>query len=306
LIHRPQILFLDEPTLGLDTPSRQSLWKYIRKLNDELKLTILLTTHYLEEADKLSDRVAIIHQGQIKTVEKPDKLKDEIRGDVVSLQFRAPENKNSISTHLSKSDFVKDAKWEQDKLHLYVSNGASSIPKLIESCAEISTSVDNVSYSRPTLDDVFIQYTGGSIESGATDTEDKWWEKWAGKGGGGKWAKQWQENTDPSESGESDTSNEEQTWSKEEVENWHANKQWSAEESQQWENNKQWSKEEAAVWHESQKETSNNEQMNSENKTDSDQNKNHWPEDNDGDWNTKDKPEWDRSSSDTWPDGSKK
>ena len=242
LIHRPKILFLDEPTLGLDTQSRQSLWKYIRKLNNEFGLTILLTTHYLEEADKLSNRVAIIDKGNIKVIDKPEVLKDGISGDVVSLQFNDPQNKNDITDKLRDNDFVRDTMWEKDKLHLYVSNGATSIPRLIENCNEIKAEVINVSYQRPTLDDVFIKYTGSSIDAQGDDGEEKWWEKWAGKGGGGMWAKKWQQANDASDG-------EEKVWTAEEAEEWHKTKQWSEEESAQWNDNKQWSAEEAAAWH---------------------------------------------------------
>jgi len=243
LIHKPKILFLDEPTLGLDTQSRQSLWKYIRKLNGELGLTILLTTHYLEEADKLSNRVAIIDKGQIKVIDKPEALKDQIRGDVVSLQFDKPADKNQIANGLGTNDFVKDSMWEGDKLHLYVSNGATSIPRLIENCNELKADVSNVSYSRPTLDDVFIKYTGSSIDAQEDGGEEKWWEKWAGKGGGGKWAKKWQQENQETDS--SDASE----WSAEEAAEWHKNKQWSEEDAKSWEDNKQWSAEESAAWH---------------------------------------------------------
>lgn len=327
LIHRPKILFLDEPTLGLDTPSRQSLWQYIRKLNSELGLTILLTTHYLEEADKLANRVAIIHKGQIKVVEKPEKLKDEIRGDVVSLQFNKPENKNQITEKLSENDFVKDQKWEQDKLHLYVSNGATSIPRLIENCSELNCLVENVSYSRPTLDDVFIQYTGSSIDATESDGENKWWEKWAGKGGGGKWAKKWQD----SQTEESAEPTSDKEWTAEEAEQWHKNKQWSEDETTQWQNNKQWSKEESAAWHEDQNQDRNKNQNKNPNQeqskpfsnTDGSDNADRsnntdntsskdvpeksaspWPENSD--WNENNSQQWGNNDSKKWPDGSDK
>ncbi len=245
LIHRPKILFLDEPTLGLDTQSRQSLWKYIRKLNDELGLTILLTTHYLEEADKLSNRVAIIDKGHIKVIDKPDALKDDISGDVVSLQFQDPQNKNDIVNAMRSNDFVMDTMWEKDKLHLYVSNGATSIPRLIENCNEIKADVINVSYQRPTLDDVFIKYTGSSIDA-TEEGEEKWWEKWAGKGGGGMWAKKWQQANAESE-------DDAKVWTTEEAEEWHKNKNWSKEEAAEWNDNKQWTAEESAAWHAEQK-----------------------------------------------------
>jgi len=245
LIHRPKILFLDEPTLGLDTQSRQSLWTYIRKLNEEFGLTFLLTTHYLEEADKLANRVAIIDKGEIKTIGRPDELKDQISGDVVSLHIDKPKDKNTLVSTLHNNDFVKDSKWEDDKLHLYVSNGASAIVKLIEDCHNANADVINVSFSRPTLDDVFIQHTGSSIDSSSNEGEEKWWEKWAGKGGGGSWAKKWKED----DSVESNKHDSEKQWSEDDAAEWHKNKKWSEEESAKWEDNKQWSQKESAAWH---------------------------------------------------------
>ena len=228
LIHKPQLIFLDEPTLGLDTQSRRNLWDYIRKLNSELGLTILLTTHYLDEADKLASRVAIIDKGQIKVHGKPETLKDQIQGDVVSLQFEDPKDKNALETKLTANSFVKEHKWEQNKLHLYVTNGASCIPQLIEECNALNTHVKNVSFARPSLDDVFIKITGASIEAQADEGENKWWEKWAGKGGGGAWAKKWQEANKKSEN-----SDDNQEWQAEAG-------QWSEEEQKQW-----WSQQQA-------------------------------------------------------------
>ncbi len=194
LIHRPKVIFLDEPTLGLDTKSRHSLWKYIEKLNTELGLTILLTTHYLEEADSLSHRVAIIDAGQIKIIDTPETLKSNIHGDVVSLEFA--ENTNStdeLSWELKQQDFVKDTVWENAKLHLYVNNGAESIPKIVTFTNKNNVELKNISFSRPTLDDVFIQYTGNSLDGNKEEAGEQWWEKWAGKGGGGKWSNKWNE-----------------------------------------------------------------------------------------------------------------
>ncbi len=255
LIHRPKILFLDEPTLGLDTQSRKSLWTYIRKLNGELGLTILLTTHYLEEADKLANRVAIIDKGEIKTLGKPDELKDKIRGDVVSLHINHPQDKEKLAGILQVNDFVKDSKWEDDKLHLYVSNGATAIVKLIEDCQLAQTEILHVSFSRPTLDDVFIQYTGSSIDATAEGSETQWWEKWAGKGGG-NWNKKWQkENT---EKPNNETSSNQQ-WSEEDAAEWHENKNWSKKENADWEDNKHWNQQESAAWHNKKNNTPDNE-----------------------------------------------
>ncbi len=195
LIHHPQVLFLDEPTLGLDTQSRRSLWQYIRKINDELGLTILLTTHYLEEADKLANRVGIINQGQIKVVDTPNALKKSLGGDVVSLEFEYEASENeSLSWKLSNSDFIKDTTWEGNKLHLYVTNGAQAIPKIMQMATQEGAKIANISFSRPTLDDVFIKYTGSSLSGDNEEGGEQWWEKWAGKGGSNsKWAKKWQQ-----------------------------------------------------------------------------------------------------------------
>lgn len=193
LIHRPRVLFLDEPTLGLDTQSRQSLWQYIRKLNSELQLTILLTTHYLEEADRLSHRVAIIANGQIKITGTAEALKDAIHGDAVIIEFEHNDDTTHwLGQQLRSEDYARDLAWENDKLRLYVSNGASAVPRVMEKATAAGVRVKNIAFARPTLDDVFIKYTGTSIQANKEATGAAWWEKWAGKGGG-KWAKKWQE-----------------------------------------------------------------------------------------------------------------
>ncbi len=194
LIHRPRVLFLDEPTLGLDTQSRQSLWQYIRKLNSELKLTILLTTHYLEEADRLSHRVAIIAGGQIKIIGTAEALKDAINGDAVIIEFEQnDESSQWLAQQLRSEDYVRDLAWEDEKVRLYVSNGASAVPRVMEKAAAANVRIKNIAFARPTLDDVFIKHTGSSIQGKKEESGGAWWEKWAGKGGGGKWAKKWQE-----------------------------------------------------------------------------------------------------------------
>jgi ABC-2 type transport system ATP-binding protein len=110
LIHRPEVLFLDEPTLGLDIQTREKIHEYIRRLQEEKKMTIFLTTHYMEEADKLCDRVAIIDHGQIKAMDDPEKLKGDVGGDVVTLKI-APESKDKIQETLAeirKQPFVEN------------------------------------------------------------------------------------------------------------------------------------------------------------------------------------------------------
>jgi len=225
LIHRPKILFLDEPTLGLDTTSRQSLWKLIRQLNQDFGLTILLTSHYLEEADKLAHRVAIINQGKIKIVDTPEQLKNSLQGDAITLEF-ASQNEQTLqfSEKVKSEDYTKDTIWENKKLHLYVTNGASSIPKLMSMANDMAVEVQNISFARTTLDDVFIKYAGTSIDVNEQETTEQWWEKWAGKGGQNQWSKKWQKDQPNQENAEQTTDHEtawpeQQTWQDNEKQN---------------------------------------------------------------------------------------
>ncbi len=194
LIHRPKLLFLDEPTLGLDIKSRQNLWKYIQKLNKEEGLTILLTTHYLEEADHLSHRVAIINQGSIQVVDTPAELKNSIHGDSIILTFEDQGPKVGEFTYAMHEDpDVKDVTWQNDNLHIYVDNGGEAVAKFVRLASENGLVIKNLSLAQPTLDDVFLKYTGTTLEDTQEEETEEWWHQWAGKGGGGgKWQKNWE------------------------------------------------------------------------------------------------------------------
>lgn len=196
LIHRPKILYLDEPTLGLDIRSRKILWRHIEELNRKFGLTILLTTHYLEEADKLAHRVAIINAGRIRIVGTPDELKNGIHGDSVVLSFDAVGNTERGYADLLKQDGIaRDAVWEGSNLHLYVEDGAGSVPQIVERAGPAGVHIKTLSLARPTLDDVFLKYTGASLLEVKEEEGEQWWTQWAGKGGGGgdwkKMAKKW-------------------------------------------------------------------------------------------------------------------
>ncbi len=192
LIHRPTLVFLDEPTLGLDIKSRKNLWTYVEKMNRELGLTILLTTHYLEEADKLAQRVAIINAGKIRITGTPDELKNTIHGDAVVLSFEQQDHATAAFAYSMKSEpEIKNILWQGNKLHLYVANGAESIPKIALVASQQGLTIKSLALSRPTLDDVFLKYTGSSLTEAKEDTGDEWWKQWAGKGGGGNWNKKW-------------------------------------------------------------------------------------------------------------------
>ncbi len=198
LIHKPRILFLDEPTLGLDIHSRKILWRYIEELNSKSGLTILLTTHYLEEADSLSDRVAIINSGQIQVIGTSDELKNAIHGDSIKLTFDAAnEAEKNYASQLKSHDFVTDTVWEGNNLYIYVDNGATRVTSIMDEAKNHKVEIKTLSLARPTLDDVFLKYTGTSmLDSGDDEGEEEWWKQWAGKGGGGnwkKWAGDWEE-----------------------------------------------------------------------------------------------------------------
>jgi len=208
LIHRPPLLFLDEPTLGLDIKSRKMLWHYIQKLNSETGLTILLTTHYLEEADRLAHRVAIISGGKIRTVGTPDELKGTISGDALILHLEQHNGAaQQFEAALKQTDYVKDSMWEGNKLHLYVTNGAESVPQISELAGKHGIHIVTLSLSSPSLDDVFLKYTGSSMEEDGEESGDEWWKQWAGKGGG-NWQRKWNTASEQSNGGDEPLSEE--------------------------------------------------------------------------------------------------
>lgn len=255
LIHRPQVLFLDEPTLGLDIKSRKGLWHLITRLNQEMGLTILLTTHYLEEADKLAHRVAIINQGQIQVVGTPEELKQSIKGDAIILSFpQVDQATQDFGYQLGQEKFVKDQIWQGERLYLYCENSSSHIAEIIKAAEAKAIKISNLSLAGPSLDDVFIKYTGTSIEKGEEESGDEWWKQWAGKGGGswgGKW-KNWQEkNQDDSDAAlESEAKEMAQSWPQES--DWQKQDsqadQEQTEPEQSWPQQGQWSKEQQEQW----------------------------------------------------------
>lgn len=194
LMHRPKVIFLDEPTLGLDIHSRRNLWRYVRKLNTELNLTILLTTHYLEEADHLAHRVAIINKGRICAVDTPQGLKRQVGGDAIIVKVDGgPEKLNLLQQDLQANPLVRKLIREDERLNVYVDHGAATIPAIAVRASELEIALREVTLTQPSLDDVFLQHTGNRMDSETTDAQQPWWQQWAGKGGGsGKWAKKWQ------------------------------------------------------------------------------------------------------------------
>ena len=166
LVHSPEILFLDEPTTGLDPGSRRVLWEEIKRLRDS-GVTIILTTQYLEEADELADRIAIIDEGLVVAEGTSDELKASIGGDVITLSFYSDEDLEKAKNILT------DAVQSKDELRITVADGASKIPEYINKLISEGIEVSTVSASKPTLDDVFLEVTGNRLEGNEKPTEEE-------------------------------------------------------------------------------------------------------------------------------------
>jgi ABC-2 type transport system ATP-binding protein len=161
LTHRPKVLFLDEPTLGLDAQTRRHIWDYIRKLNMEAGVTIILTTHYMEEADFLCGRAAIMDHGKFVALDTPVRLKDTLGGDVVSLELEGETA--AFLDDLGRRDWIKRSRFHEDVLSLTMEKGERRIPELVVIAREKGVTVNCVHLRKPSLEDVFLHFTGRTI-----------------------------------------------------------------------------------------------------------------------------------------------
>ena len=159
ILHKPKILFLDEPTLGLDPRSRESMWKYIQRLVQEEKITIILTTHYMEEADILCDRIAIIDRGKIIALDTPSKLKEIVGGgDIIKL--RLGDNKEDIDMLLKDLSFIREIETDADgSVILSVEDASRNLPIILK-----RINVESVEFSNHNLNDVFIHFTAQNFK----------------------------------------------------------------------------------------------------------------------------------------------
>jgi ABC-2 type transport system ATP-binding protein len=163
LVHQPTLLFLDEPTTGLDPQSRARLWDEVRRLRDG-GTTIFLTTHYLDEADALCDRLAIIDDGRIVVEGTPDALKRQIAGDVVTLGLDTQDSALTRAEELLRSQsFVRELTIEDTVLRLYVEQGETALPAILRILDGAGLTLRSIALARPTLDDVFLRQTGRSL-----------------------------------------------------------------------------------------------------------------------------------------------
>lgn len=171
LVHRPQVLFLDEPSLGLDTQTRRHIWDYVRKLNKEEKVTIILTTHYMEEADYLCERVAIVDHGKIVALDSPKNLKDDLGGDVVSLELEGG-NGSDFEAELKTREWLRRIDKHDGTINLKVRNADRHIPEIFTIAESRGVSISCVNIRKPSLEDVFLRYTGRTMrDQEASQTE---------------------------------------------------------------------------------------------------------------------------------------
>ncbi len=161
LINRPKLLFLDEPTLGLDVQTRAAVWDYIRRLKREFGMTLFMTTHYLEEADNLCDRIALIDRGKILKIGSPVELKESIGGDIIEIEVRNGDP--DLSEVLSKIEHVLEVKRTNSQYRMKTELGEETAPSVIEALRLGGAKVMKISIAKPSLDQVYLEYTGRSI-----------------------------------------------------------------------------------------------------------------------------------------------
>jgi ABC-2 type transport system ATP-binding protein len=170
LVHRPKVLFLDEPTTGLDPEARAELWQEIERLASAEEISILLTTHYLEEADRLAAELAIVDRGRIVAAGTPDQLKRELQGDTVQVELVETADGNAAAT-ASRVSGLEEVSVDGRRLRARAANGAAAIPSLITALERNGLAVASATIARPSLDDVYLRHAGRSFQHADTATD---------------------------------------------------------------------------------------------------------------------------------------
>jgi ABC-2 type transport system ATP-binding protein len=179
LIHRPEVLFLDEPTTGLDPQARNAVWDYLRRIHKEEKVTIAITTHYLDEAEILCNRVAIVDYGRLMALGTSTELKREVMGgEVVEAQFSSFPDE--AFEKLRNSEVTLDIKKRDDMLTILTRNGAEAVPRIVELANSGGGKISSITLRQPTLDDVFLHFTGRSIREDTEVARKKFVSAWEG------------------------------------------------------------------------------------------------------------------------------
>jgi len=164
LIHRPQILFLDEPTLGLDIQTRAEIWKYIAHLREAFGMTIFLTTHYMEEADRLCDRIGIIDRGALKALDAPERLKQQLGGDVITLTLEGGEAEVSqAAAAIAALPGVRGVTVKDGRHTVLAAHGEPLLPALFAALKPLRAALRDLVLKRPSLDDVYLHHTGRAL-----------------------------------------------------------------------------------------------------------------------------------------------
>ena len=164
LLSRPAVLFLDEPTVGLDIQTRRKIWGYIRKICKDFGMTIFISTHYMEEADGLCDRIGIIDFGKIQVIDKPKSMKSAIGNEIISFNLvDGKANQDTLIDQISKIEFVKEVKNKQNLITVFSTKSNEVIPKIFQASTNLEMKISSLTLKQPTLDDVFISYTGHDL-----------------------------------------------------------------------------------------------------------------------------------------------
>jgi ABC-2 type transport system ATP-binding protein len=162
LIHYPKVLFLDEPTIGLDPQTRDHVWRYIRELKETHDITVVLTTHYMDEADRLSDRIAIMDYGKVIALDTPAKLKETLEGDVIIVKA---SNLNTLFSLITEQMGLQKTRIVNGTIETTVRNGEGMLPRIVETATQNKIYVESISLREPNLEDVFLHYTGRMIRA---------------------------------------------------------------------------------------------------------------------------------------------
>ncbi|MFF3543810.1 ATP-binding cassette domain-containing protein [Streptomyces platensis] len=170
LMHRPQVLFLDEPTTGLDPQARSEMWHEIARMADDEQMTVLLTTHYLDEADHLADRLAIVDHGTVVAAGTPEELKSDLRGDAVQVELA--EGDSRARAVLERVPELREIAVDGCTVRGRTDDGARALPPVLAALDEAGISVTSAKLSRPSLDDVYLRHTGRSLTAAGPGDED--------------------------------------------------------------------------------------------------------------------------------------
>ncbi len=173
LLNEPEVLFLDEPTVGLDAQTRRHILDYIKALNKKYRLSIFITTHYIEEADYICDRIAIMDHGEIVACDTPQKLKRKLQGDAAVVTSENEDGSNRLIAAMKKEKFVNSTRKDGLKLYVYVKEAESALPKIMSIAYKAGIKIASVDVHKPSLEDVFIYYTGKSIRDSEAESNER-------------------------------------------------------------------------------------------------------------------------------------